>query len=234
MPKGGAAPDERELRRLALAVRMYQEGRPHWELPAGERHSRVWEWVWCAAEWALWMLLLLWDLLSRGPPLPERAPPRASPHPTPPRPPHTSLRTRRVKHDMSEPVGADEPTPRSSPALPAASPAPRHTLTAPCRTRPSARLAPAVLYTPLRPPHPPHPPHPHTLPRPSRPSRPSVPAEPTPSSGACRHRAVRPGHPELRPARPPRRRLCSHPLLPRSALIARPPSPPSPILCMPG
>ena len=75
MPKGGAAPDERELRRLALAVRMYQEGRPHWELPAGERHSRVWEWVWCAAEWALWMLLLLWDLLSRGTPLPERAPP---------------------------------------------------------------------------------------------------------------------------------------------------------------
>ena len=90
MPKGGAAPDERELRRLALAVRMYQEGRPHWELPAGERHSRVWEWVWCAAEWALWMLLLLWDLLSRGPPRPERAPPRAAPHPTPPPPPHSS------------------------------------------------------------------------------------------------------------------------------------------------
>ena len=90
MPKGGAAPDERELRRLALAVRMYQEGRPHWELPAGERHSRVWEWVWCAAEWALWMLLLLWDLLSRGPPRPERATPRAAPHPTPPPPPHSS------------------------------------------------------------------------------------------------------------------------------------------------
>ena len=87
MPKGGAAPDERELRRLALAVRMYQEGRPHWELPAGERHSRVWEWVWCAAEWALWMLLLLWDLLSRGTPLPERAPPPPSPpRPTPPPP----------------------------------------------------------------------------------------------------------------------------------------------------
>ena len=49
----GQPPDERELRRLALAVRMYQEGRPHWELPAGERHSRVWEWVWYAAEWAL-------------------------------------------------------------------------------------------------------------------------------------------------------------------------------------
>ena len=87
MPKGGAAPDERELRRLALAVRMYQEGRPHWELPAGERHSRVWEWVWCAAEWALWMLLLLWDLLSRGTPLPERAPPPPSPpRPAPPPP----------------------------------------------------------------------------------------------------------------------------------------------------
>ena len=77
----GQPPDERELRRLALAVRMYQEGRPHWELPAGERHSRVWEWVWCAAEWALWMLLLLWDLLSRGALSSTARPPPVSPPP---------------------------------------------------------------------------------------------------------------------------------------------------------
>ena len=64
MAKGQPA-DDRELRRLALAVRMYQEGRPHWEVPAGERW-RVGEWLWCAAEWTLWLLLLMWDLVSRG------------------------------------------------------------------------------------------------------------------------------------------------------------------------
>ena len=146
MPKGGAAPDERELRRLALAVRMYQEGRPHWELPAGERHSRVWEWVWCAAEWALWMLLLLWDLLSRGPPLPERAPPRAAPHPTPPPPPHTSHRPRRPDtYNMRAPRCL--PTPRSSPAL--------HLLLLPFLVAPSPPPAtPAPLPPALRPPRP--------------------------------------------------------------------------------
>ena len=97
MPKGGAAPDERELRRLALAVRMYQEGRPHWELPAGERHSRVWEWVWCAAEWALWMLLLLWDLLSRGALSSTARPPPVSPPPaSTPQNRFASASTRRV------------------------------------------------------------------------------------------------------------------------------------------
>ena len=221
MPKGGAAPDERELRRLALAVRMYQEGRPHWELPAGERHSRVWEWVWCAAEWALWMLLLLWDLLSRGPPLPERAPPRASsPHPTPPRPPHTSLRTWPASNMTCRRPSVL--TIAHSPILARPTSCALCTLSHPHRPLPHPPLRPPC--TPLHHPHPPHPPHPTRPPHPPHPSRPSVPDEPTPHSGACRHGAVRPGHPELRPARPPRRRLRRHPLLPRGAHSHRHPS----------